>query len=150
MSIALSKEKVQAQHALMMIYSFITLFLVNNLVLHLANLLFPTTIVLGTDSISHWWAMYHSMFKLTVINTFVMLLVTYYEWKKKTVFTPKQWMASYLVVNFVALWCIGRFADNLGLGFSAWWVILLFATVLDLVQGAAMMALGEKSKKFLA
>lgn len=150
MAISLSKEKVQAQHGLMIIYSFITLFLVNNLVLHLTNMLFPNQIVLGTASISHWWAMYHSMFKLTVINIFVMLLVTHYEWKQKITFTPKQWMLTYLAVNFIALWCIGRFADNLGLGFSAWWVILLFATVLDLVQGAAMMALGEKSKKFLA
>lgn len=150
MAIALSREKVQAQHGLMVIFSFLTLFLVNNLVLHLANMFFPNQIVLSTASISHWWAMYHSMFKLTVINTFVMLLVTYYEWRKKITFTPKQWTLIYLVVNFVALWCIGRFADNLGLGFSAWWVILLFAAFLDLVQGAAMMALGEKSKKFLA
>ena len=149
MSIALSKEKVQAQHGLMIIYSFITLFIVNYSVLHLANMFFPDAIVLGTASISHWWAMYHSMFKLTVICTFAMLLVTHYEWKNKTVFTPKQWMLTYLVVNFVALWGISRFADNLGLGFSAWWVVFLFAGVLDLVQGMAMMALGEKSKKFL-
>ena len=150
MAIALSKEKVQAQHGLMVIYTFITLFVVNNLVLHLANMVFPDAIVLGTSSISHWWAMYHSMFKLTVICTFVMLLVTVYEWKNKVVFTPKQWMGTYLVVNFAALWCISRFADNLGLGFSSWFVILLFAGVLDMVQGMAMMALGEKSKKFLA
>ena len=150
MAIALSKEKVQAQHGLMMIYTFITLFIVNNLVLHIANMIFPDQIVLGTASISHWWAMYHSMFKLTVITTFVMPLVTLYEWKNKTVFTPKQWMLTYLVVNFAALWEISRFADNLGLGFSSWFVILLFAGVLDMIQGAAMMALGEKSKKFLA
>lgn len=149
MTIALSKEKVQATHGLMMIYSFITLFLVNNLVLHLANMFFPETIVLGTANISHWWAMYHSMFKLTVICVFVILLVTVYEWKKKLTFTPKQWMLTYLVVNFVGLWCISRFADNLGLGFSSWFVILLFAGVLDLAQGMVMMALGEKSKKFL-
>lgn len=149
MAIALSKEKVQAQHGLMMIYTFITLFIVNNLVLHLANMIFPEQIVLGTASISHWWAMYHSMFKLTVIATFVMPLVTVYEWKNGVVFTPKQWMSTYLVVNFAALWCISRFADNLGLGFSSWFVILLFAGVLDMVQGVAMMALGEKSKKFL-
>jgi hypothetical protein len=31
-----------------------------------ANMIFPNQIVLGTASISHWWAMYHSMFKLTV------------------------------------------------------------------------------------
>ncbi len=149
MSIALSKEKVQAQHGLMIIYSFITLFIVNNLVLHLANMLFPENIVLGTASISHWWAMYHSMLKFTMISIFVMLLVTVYEWKNKVVFTPKQWMGTYLVVNFVSLWCISRFADNLGLGFSSWFVILLFAAVLDMAQGMSMMALGEKSKKFL-
>lgn len=149
MAIALSKEKVQAQHGLMVIYSFITLFLVNNLVLHVANVLFPESIVLGTASITHWWAMYHSMFKLTVICIFAMLLVTVCEWKNKVVFSPKQWMGTYLVVNFVALWCISRYADNLGLGFSSWFVILLFAGVLDMVQGMAMMALGEKSKKFL-
>ena len=149
MAIALSKEKVQAHHGLMMIYSFITLFVVNNLVLHIANMFFPSQIVLGTASISHWWAMYHSMFKLTVICTFIMPLVSFYEWKNKLTFTSKQWMLTYLVVNFVALWCISRFADNLGLGFSSWFVILLFAGVIDMAQGMAMMALGEKSKKFL-
>lgn len=149
MAIALCKEKVQAQHGLMMILTFATLFIVNNLVLHIGNMLFPTHIVLGTASISHWWAMYHSMFKLTVINTFVMPLVTLYEWKNKVVFTPKQWMLTYLVVNFITLWEISRFADNLGLGFSSWIIVLVFAGVLDLVQGAAMMVLGEKSKKFL-
>ena len=149
MAIALSKEKVQAHHGLMMIYSFITLFVVNNLVLHIANMFFPSQIVLGTASISHWWAMYHSMFKLTVICTFIMPLVSFYEWKNKLTFTSKQWMLTYLVVNFVALWCISRFADNLGLGVSSWFVILLFAGVIDMAQGMAMMALGEKSKKFL-
>jgi hypothetical protein len=89
------------------------------------------------------------MLKLTVICTAAMLLVTIYEWKNKVVFTPKQWMATYLVVNFAALWCISRYANNLGLGFSSWFVILLFAGALDMVQGMAMMALGEKSKKFL-
>ena len=149
MAIALSKEKVQAQHGLMIIYTFITLFIVNNLVLHVANMLFPSQIVLGTASISHWWAMCHSMLRLTLYGTLAMLLVTYYEWKSKTTFTSKQWMLTYLVVNFAALWEISRFANNLGLGFSSWFVILLFAGVLDLVQGMAMMALGEKSKKFL-
>lgn len=149
MSIALSKEKVQAQHGLMMIYTFLTLFVVNNLVLHLANILFPTQIVLGTASISHWWAMYHSMLKLTLVCTFIMPLVTYYEWRNKVVFTPKQWMLTYFVVNTLVLWEISRFADNLGLGFSSWMYIVGFALVLDMIQGAAMMMLGEKSKKFL-
>ena len=149
MAIALSKEKVQAQHGIMVIYTFATLFVVNSFVLYLAHMLFPNSIVLGTASISMVWAIYHSMLKLTLVATFVMMLVTVYEWKNKVVFTPKQWMSTYLVVNFVALWGISRFADNLGLGFSSWFVILLFAGALDMVQGMAMMAVGEKSKKFL-
>lgn len=146
MAIALSKEKVQATHGLMMLYTFIALFLANSLLLILANYLFPTAVVLGSSSAPYWWAIYHSMLKLTVITVFVMPLVTYYEWKNKTVFTPKQWMLAYLVVNFVALWCISRFADNLGLGFSSWFVIFLFAGVLDMAQGMTMMKLGKMIK----
>jgi predicted membrane protein len=70
--------------------------------------------------------------------------------EKESSLHPKQWMLTYLVINFVALWEISRFADNLGLGFSSWIVILLFAAVIDLIQGGAMMILGEKSKKFFA
>jgi hypothetical protein len=149
MAIALSKEKVQAQHGLMMILTLITLFVVNSLVLYVANMLFPSAVVLGTESVPYGWAIYHSMFKLSVICTMVMPLVTMYEWKNKTIFTPKQWMMTYFVINFGALWVISRFAENIGLGFSSWFVIVLFAGVLDMAQGAAMMALGEQSKKFL-
>ena len=149
MAIALSKEKIQALTGLHLIYSFLTLFAVNFVVLHLVNMLFPTHVVLGTYSISHWWAMCHSMLRLTLYGTLAMLLVTFYEWKNKVTFTSKQWMATYLVVNFAALWEISRFADNLGLGFSSWFVILLFAGVLDMAQGMAIIYLGEKSKKFL-
>lgn len=149
MSIALSKEKVQAQHGIMVIYSFITLFIVNSLLLYIGSMLFPQAIVLGTASISTAWAIYHSMLELTLISIVVMLLVTVCEWKNKIVFTPKQWMGTYLVVNFISLWGISRFADNFGLGFSSWLVILLSAVVLDIFQGMSMMALGEKSKQFL-
>lgn len=149
MAIALSKEKVQANHSIMVIVTFATLFIVNNLVLHLANMLFPAQIVLGTNSISHWWAMYHSMFKLSVIGTLVVQVITYCEWKNKITFTSKQWMMSYLLVNFVALWEISRFADNLGLGMSSWFVVLLLAIVLDVFQGMGMMFVGEKAKKLL-
>ena len=143
MAIALSKEKVQAEHGLMMIYSFITLFLTNATVLMLGNALFPSALVLGTYSISYWWAIYHSMFKLSVINVFVMPLVTYYEWKNKTVFTPKQWMITYFVVDFVVLYGVTRFSESLGLGVSSWFVLVIFALALDMVQGVVMMQLGK-------
>lgn len=146
MAIALSKEKVQAQHGLMMFYTLIALMITNVLVLMLANALFPATFVLGTRAIPYMWAIHHSMFKLTVIDVFVMPFVTYYEWKKGVVFTPMQWMATYLIVNFVALWGITRFADYLGFGVSSWFALLLFAAVLDWVQGMVMMGIGKAIK----
>lgn len=146
MAIALSKEKVQAKHSLMVIYSFFTLFLVNVLVVYLANFFFPAYVVLGTGTISYWWAVCHSMGKLALIGVAAMLLVTYYEWYRGKNFSPKEWMATYLVVNFVGLWAIARFATNLGLGLSSWVVALFLAAILDWVQGLAMMALGKYVK----
>lgn len=146
MAIALSKEKVQAQHGLMMIYSFIALMLTNVIVLMIVNALFPTKVVLGTYSISYWWAIYHSMFKLTVVSVFVMPLMTFYEWKNKLVASPKQWMALYFVVNFLVIWEITRFADNLGLGVSSWGVVLLLAAIFDMAQGMVMMGIGKAIK----
>ncbi len=146
MAIALSKEKVQAQNGLMMVLSFVALMITNVVVIIVASALFPSAIVLGTFSISYWWAVLNSMFKLAVVDTFVIPLVTYYEWQSKTVFTPKQWMITYFLVNFVALYGITRFAENLGLGVSAWYVVVLLAVALDLVQGWVMMAMGKMIK----
>lgn len=143
MAIALSKEKIQAKTGLTLIYSFLTLFIVNALVLMLANSLFPAQVVLGTHAISYWWAIYHTMFELTVVAVFVMPLVSYYEWKNKVTFTSKQWMLAYFIVNFIVLYEITRFAANLGLGVTSWGVVLALAAVLDLVQGMVMMKLGK-------
>ena len=141
-----NKTEVQAQHGLMLLYSFFTLFVVNVLVLLIANALFPSNVVLGNSAVSYWWAVHHSMFKLSVIAVFAMQLVTVYEWKKSVTFTPKQWMLLYFAVNTVTIWGISRFAEQMGLGISAWYVALLLGAALDWVQGMAMMALGKAVK----
>ena len=138
-----SKIEIQAKTGVNLIISFLTLFVVNSLIIMLANYFFPTKVVLGTFSISYWWAIYHSMLKFTLLTTFVMPFVALYEWKMKTTFTSMQWMGLYLVVNVAGLWAITRFAENLGLGVSAWWIVLVVAAVLDMVQGMAMMAAGK-------
>lgn len=146
MAIALSKEKVQAQHGLMMIYSFIALFVTNALILLLGNYFAPQSLVLGSGSVPFWWALYHVTLELTLISVFVMPLVTFYEWKKKVVFTPLQWMATYLFVNFIVLWKVSRYAEHLGFGVSSVWVLLVFSAVLDWVQGMVMMGIGKAIK----
>lgn len=54
-------------------------------------------------------------------------------------FSSAEWMASYFVLNFVGVWVVARFANQLGFGISSWVVALVLAVVLDVVQGAAMM-----------
>src|SRR5689334_17483222 len=142
-----SKVEIQAKTGINLVLSFLTLFVVNGLIIILANRFFPKQVVLGTISISYWWALHNSALKLTLINTLVMPFVALYEWKKKTTFTPQQWMGTYLIVNIVALWSIARFANNLGLGLSAWWVAVILAIVLDWIQGMAMLAAGKYMMK---
>lgn len=143
MSIALSKEKVQAFQGINFILTFVIMMIVNVVVLMLANLVAPNHVVLGTYSITPWWATYHSMFKLSVVTTLFMPLVTFYEWKNKTVFSPKQWLMTYFVVNLVMIWEITRFAENLGFGVSSFLVVVILAAVFNLAQGSAMMFSGK-------
>jgi len=143
----MSKIEIQAKTGVNLVISFLILFVVNSAIIMLGNRFFPHQVVLGTYSISYWWAIYHSMLKFTLMTTFVMPFVALYEWKKNTTFTNMQWMGTYLVVNVVGLWAITRFANNLGLGVSAWWVVLVLAVVLDWVQGMAMMAAGKYMMK---
>lgn len=143
MSIALSKEKVQAFQGINFILTFVIMMIVNVVVLLLANLVAPNHVVLGTYSITPWWATYHSMFKLSVVTTLFMPLVTFYEWKYKTIFSPKQWLMTYFVVNLVMIWEITRFAQNLGFGVSSFLVVVILAAVFNFAQGMAMMFSGK-------
>ena len=138
-----NKAEIQAKVGLTLVFSYFVLFFVNLFVVYIANQLFPQDVVLGTYSLSTWWALHHSMTKLALINTFVIPLVYYHEWKRGSVYSPKEWMLAYFAVNTVAIWGITRFAQVFGLGISHWWVALLLAAALDWAQGIAMMALGK-------
>lgn len=146
MAIALSKEKVRSQTGLTLIYSYLTLFVVNTLVVYLASLLFPTSVVLGTYALTPFWALMLSVGKLTLISTALIPLVYYYEWKRGKVYSPKEWMILYFVVDTLAIWLIARFADKIGFGISHWYIALLLGAALDWAQGMGMMALAKLNK----
>lgn len=139
----LSKETIQGQHSVAALLTFVAMMVTNVAVILAANALFPNQIVLGSLSVPFWWAVYHSMFKLSVVTLLALFGVTIYEWKAKTIFTPSQWMSLYLAVNTIVLWCITRSAEQMGLGVSAWWVLLILAGVFDFLQGMVMMFLGK-------
>ncbi|MEX0896006.1 MAG: hypothetical protein WDZ94_03635 [Patescibacteria group bacterium] len=128
--------------------TFLLLWLVNVLIIWLANTVFPDNFVLGTMSLSSGTALLLSSGVLAWIVTLLIPVFTEIEIRKQMVLTPQHWVAGYLIINTVALWSVARFADVLGFGISSWAYVLGLAVVLNLIQGMVMMGYGEVQKKF--
>jgi hypothetical protein len=126
---------------------FLILWIVNGLVISLANMIFPQQIVLGTMSLSRMMALVLSSGVLAWLATITMPLFTEVEIRKQMVLAPQHWMAGYLVINAISVWVVARFADALGLGIESWMYVLGLAVVLDVTQGMAMMLHGEAQQK---
>ena len=131
---------------LIMVKCFIILFFCNSLIIYLASLIFPQAVVLGTANITVGWALIHCGISLALINTFALPFFGDFTHSGEKTLTPKQWLAAYFVVDFVGLWVISRFAEQLGMGLSSWFVALILAIILAFAQGAALYQV-EKSGK---
>lgn len=128
-------------------FTFFLLWLVNALVIGLANVVFPNNIVLGTMSLSYYMALLLSSGVLAWSASLMMPIFTEIEIRKQMVMAPHHWMIGYLVINVISLWVLARFAEAIGLGISSWVFVLGLAAALDFVQGMTMMAYGEAQKK---
>ncbi len=126
---------------LVLVKSFLVMFVVNTVVVLLAHLVFPTYVVLGTGSLSVVWALALSMGILSIVDTFTIPFVRVFENYRKHMFSTVEWMVLYFVINFAGIWLISRGAEQLGLGVQSWIVVLVLAVVLDMAQGMAMMKL---------
>ena len=124
---------------MILVITYFALFVVNGLIIYLANLLFPAQVVLGTMSIGLLWAILHTAGVLTLIDTLAIPFFHEKEKMMKRMLSPKEWMIGYFVLNFVAVWSITRFSEEFGMGVVSWMVVLVLALVLDFVQGMAMM-----------
>lgn len=125
---------------------FLAGFAVNSIVIYAANALFPEKVVLGTFFFTQLSALVHSMVALTLITTAAIPVIEYFAEKQKLKLTDKIWMKYYLLVNFVGLWIVSRFALTLGMGISSWIVALILAVALSVVQGLAMKSIMDKVK----
>ncbi len=139
------KEKLKNPE-MMLVVTYFVLFAVNSLVILLANSLMPQHVVLGTGNISKGWVLIHAVGSLALINTFAIPVVREFEKMRSKMLTNKEWMMAYFIINFVGVWLVARFANQLGLGISSWVVALALAVVLDFAQGMAMMQM-EKLRK---
>ena len=125
---------------------FFLLWIVNALVVGLANKLFPNNFVLGTMSLTHSTALLLSSGVLAWAATITMPIFTEIEMRKQMILTPQHWMIGYLIINLISIWSISRLAEAIGLGISSWTFVLGLAVVLDFVQGMTMMTYGEAVK----
>lgn len=98
--------------------TFFLIWLVNALVIALANVVFPNNVVLGTMSLSYYMALLLSSGVLAWVTIVLMPVFTEIEIRKQMVLTPQHWMLGYLIINVASLWVITRFAEALGLGIS--------------------------------
>lgn len=128
-------------NSLILVWSYIALFIVNTVVIFLASVIFPLYVVLGTFNLTTSWSLIHSMTLLALANVFVIPFVREYEHRAGKMFTNNQWMAVYFVINFIGIWLIARFADQVGFGISSWLVAAVLALVLNIVQAIVMMGL---------
>lgn len=129
--------------AIKLAYSYPILFATTALVMYLANILYPQCVVLGTQSISYGWSFIHIAGTLAMLDVLVVPLVREYENKIGKMITDKDWMVAYFVVNFIGLYLMSKFANNLGMGLKAWYSAALMSLVLTPIQGVAMMLLDK-------
>lgn len=146
MAIALSKEMVQVQTGLTLLYSYLVLFVTTFITIWVANLLFPTHVVLGTYALSPLWSLYLVVAEISVVSVFMIPLVYYYEWQRGKQYSDKEWMTLYFISNTLLVWSIARVAEKIGFGISSWFVAVLLGLALDFVQGIGMMTLGKYNK----
>lgn len=121
--------------------TFLSLWIVNGIIILLANRIFPHQVVLGTAHISLIWSLIHVPSSLALIQVLTLPLFHLWAQKKRLALTAKHWSTIYFVINFVSLWGIGRFADQLGMGLASWRVALVLAFFVNLAQNRLMIRL---------
>jgi len=135
-----------SETGIVLVISYVLMFVTNFAVIYLGNMFFPKNIVLGTMSLTPIWSIALSMGVLTLIDTFAIPVVRVIENSRKRMFSNVDWMVAYFLINFVGVWLVARGAEQLGMGITSWVVALILALILDFVQGVVMMQL-EKFKK---
>lgn len=128
-----------------MALTFVILLAVNALIIHLANAWYPESIVLGTATLTRFWAVVLSSAVISLVATFTMPFVQDFEKTIKRPWAPHEMMAIYLAVNFVTVWLLTRVSQTFGLGVTSWMVVLWLSVAMDVLQGAVMVSV-EKMK----
>lgn len=118
-------------------------FVAQAIVLAGASYFFSNSVVLGTSTITPFYAMMYSMFVQTLIAIgAVPLLELLQDFQQKNLGTTG-WMLFFFGVNTIGLWIISRFAEQLGLGLGSWIAAAVLGLVFAFVQGFFAIRIGK-------
>lgn len=119
------------------------IFILNNVVIYLASLFFPFSIILGNAYLSSFVALIITSLVLTLLLTLVYPLVKSLNLKS---LTDLSWNLSYIVANIIFLWVLARLALYSGFGIVSFMVAIILGIVLAQLQYLIWKTL-PKSKK---
>jgi hypothetical protein len=124
---------------------YVAFLIAHALIVYVGSMLFPSSIVLGTNLLSMPMAILYSMVVFTLITVLATPVIENVSAQMNIKLSNMHWMAAYFVVNMVGLWIVARYAELLGLGLSSWMVAAALAVVMDFVQGLLVKSVVMKS-----
>lgn len=121
---------------------FLSLWVTNSLFFYLAFLIWPTSVVLGNDIRSPIVAAMLNGFLLTFLTMLVPLVMKIVKIKTKK---EGELAFIYFIFNVIGIWVLARLATFTGFGITAFWVALILAAFVNLLQWAIMKTTVKKS-----
>src|SRR4030042_3519119 len=100
------KEEQMQNSGMVLVLTFFVMLTVNAVVIYLANIAFPGLVVLGTMCVGRFVAILNVSGKLALLNTFAIPFIRERERKMGKMFSSRDWMLTYFVINFVGIWVI--------------------------------------------
>ncbi len=125
---------------------FLSSWLVGIVVLGVANLIAPRALVLGTLSISPFWALLVSSGVLSFLGVAFAPVIELVSAKENLKLEMVHWTVLYFVINTLLIWLLARLSEILGMGISSWMVAVILGLILDFLQGIAIGVVMQKVK----
>jgi len=119
---------------------FLAMYLVDGLLIWLANTLFPKDFVLGSASNSTWGAILLVGFLWTLL---ILLIQPIFNKFKVNLTKGMQMFGVYLAANFVILWVIARLGPVFGFGVSNFVWVFGLAFTANIIQVGVWMLLSK-------
>jgi hypothetical protein len=129
-----------------LVIMYAVLLVVHLIVFAVLGFVFPNVMVFGTHQVSVLAGLLMSSIVFTFLTIGAIPVIEAVQSTLKIKLSNMQWMVAYYVLDFVSLWVLARFAEQLGMGISSWKAIAFIAILFDCAQGLAITSLMKRMK----